>query len=141
MTSVPPPGRSLIVWKMANGTTMLAARSSRLRVSTHSSAGRCRQETYKSPSTRWNHALVTQRGDGIGTTSIVVSVPLWPGVSVCYQHRTMTFTYPSVQQVKVPGPSGRDLAAGLAGSPMTCKLKQNKGTHSSLEQEKMVAGK
>lgn len=60
MTSVPPPRRSLIVWKMVNGTTMPAARSSRLRVSTHSTAGRCRQETHKSPSARWNHTLVTQ---------------------------------------------------------------------------------
>ena len=75
MTSVPPPGRSPIVWKMANGTTMPAARSSRLRVSTHSTAGRCRQETHKSPSTRWNHSLVTRGRDRARVTSIV-SVPL-----------------------------------------------------------------
>lgn len=74
-TSVPPPGRSLIVWKMANGTTMPAARSSMLGVSTHSTAGRCRQETHKSPSTRWNHALVTWRREGARAISIAGVCP------------------------------------------------------------------
>lgn len=42
---LPPPGRSLIVWRVANGITMPAARSSSLRESTHFTVGRCRRET------------------------------------------------------------------------------------------------
>lgn len=92
LTSVPPPRRSLIVWMMANGTTMPTARSSRLRVSTHSTAGRCRQETHKSPSTRWNHALVTQMRQNKSDFNRGCLSPLRPGVSVCHQSRIMTFT-------------------------------------------------
>lgn len=135
MTSVPPPGRSLIVWKMANGTTMPAPRSSRLRVSTHSTAGRCRPETHESPSTRWSHTLVTQRRDGARVTLVARGCPAvtrglsLPPTQMTYLHIALCATGKNL----VPPPPGRDLVrgggGGLARSHMTHKLKQNKGAH------------
>lgn len=130
MTSVPPPGRSPIVWKMANGTTMPAARSSRLRVSTHSTAGRCRQETHKSPSTRWNHTEKRQSKSDFNSVCPPVSRGSQSATSTGDElHIALCATGKNL----VPPPPGRDLVqgggGGLARSRMTHKLKQNKGAH------------
>lgn len=120
------------MWKMANGTTMPAARSSRLGVSTHSTAGRCRQETHKSPSTRWNHALVTRRRDGARAISIAGVCP--PETRGLCRPRTQDdglHKAAFVLQGKASFPLHLEEISqgGLARSHMTHKLKQNKGAH------------